>query len=70
MGRSLLGAPSRQELIVLGLIVRGYSNKEVAADLGVSEQTAKAHASSLMRKLGASNRAELAALAVRRHFVD
>jgi len=66
----LVGTPSRQELKVLALIVRGYSNKEVAAGIGVSEQTAKAHASSLMRKLGACNRAELAALAVRRGLVE
>ena len=38
----------------------GNTNKEIALKLGISEQTAKNHATNLMNKLGVRNRAQAA----------
>ncbi|MCM6764537.1 helix-turn-helix transcriptional regulator, partial [Rathayibacter sp. ZW T2_19] len=54
---------SAREREVLHLITLGASNHRIADDLGISENTAKFHVSNLLRKAGARNRAELAALA-------
>jgi DNA-binding NarL/FixJ family response regulator len=48
---------------VLRLLARGRTNKDIARQLGLSESTAKFHVASLLRTLGAENRAEAAALA-------
>jgi DNA-binding NarL/FixJ family response regulator len=58
-----------REREVLRLVVAGLPNKQIAATLGITERTAKFHLSSLMRKLGASSRAQVAALAVQRNLV-
>lgn len=49
---------------MLSGVVRGLSNDEIGDELGVSEETVKKQVSSLLRKSGAVNRAELAAKAV------
>ena len=43
---------------VLGLMARGLANKQIAAQLGISEHTVKFHLSSIYTKLGASSRTE------------
>jgi DNA-binding NarL/FixJ family response regulator len=58
-----------REREVLRLVVEGMPNKQIAAALGFSERTAKFHLSSLMRKLGASSRAQVAVIAVQRRLV-
>jgi DNA-binding CsgD family transcriptional regulator len=55
-------ALSPREREVLHLVAAGARNRTIAADLGISENTAKFHVSNLLRKVGAANRAELAAL--------
>jgi NarL family two-component system response regulator LiaR len=55
---------------VLALMVQGLSNAEIAARLRVSLSTARFHVSSILRKLGAANRAEAAAIAIKYHLVD
>jgi DNA-binding NarL/FixJ family response regulator len=57
--------PTTQELAVLTCLVRGLSNDEIGDELSVSEETVKKQVSSLLRKSGAVNRAELAAKAVK-----
>ena len=54
-----------RELDVLRLVVRGMRNKEIAAELGISENTAKFHLRNILDKLHAQNRAEVVALAMR-----
>ena len=44
---------------VLGLVARGFSNKEIAQDLFLSEGTVKAHVSHIMAKLGVDRRTDL-----------
>jgi two-component system, NarL family, response regulator LiaR len=53
-----------REREVLGLMVKGMTNPEIADQLVVSRATAKAHVSNVLAKLGASNRAEAVALAL------
>jgi DNA-binding NarL/FixJ family response regulator len=56
---------TERELEVLGLVTAGLRNKEIAARLGISENTAKFHLRNILEKLHASSRTELAARAVR-----
>ena len=63
-------ALTRRELEVLQLIARGRQNKEIAADLAISQRTVKFHVSSIMSKLGAGNRTEVVALAAHQGLID
>ncbi len=55
---------TRRELEVLALLVKGFSNPEIAERLVVSRATVKVHISSILSKLGVSKRAEAIALAI------
>lgn len=52
-----------QQFRVLNMIAEGLLNKQIAFELGVSEATVKAHMTAIMRKLGVSNRTQVALLA-------
>ena len=56
---------TKRELEVLGLVTEGLRNRQIAAAMGISENTVKFHLKNLAEKFHASNRAELAARAVR-----
>ena len=58
-----------REREVLVLIAQGATNKEIAAKLVVSENTARNHVSHILSKLGFSRRSEAAAYAVRKGLV-
>lgn len=58
-----------RELDVLGYLVRGASNKEIANELGLKVVTVKLHVSGICRKLNAQNRTQ-AALIARDHGVE
>jgi DNA-binding CsgD family transcriptional regulator len=60
----ILGLTPR-EAEVLNLLARGYTNREIAAALVISVKTASVHVSHILRKLGAPNRLEAAAIAHR-----
>lgn len=55
-------ALSAQEQRVVGLVVEGKTNKEIAAALGLSDKTVKNYLSNAFAKLGISRRAQAAAL--------
>jgi predicted ATPase/DNA-binding CsgD family transcriptional regulator len=57
---------SPREREVLALVVAGRSNKEIAEALFVSPFTVKSHVASLLTKLDAENRAQLAVIAMQR----
>jgi len=57
-----------RETEVLLLIARGYSNKEIAAALQVSEKTVKTHVSNILQKLHLSDRTQAALYAVRQRI--
>jgi DNA-binding CsgD family transcriptional regulator len=54
---------SARELSVLDLVVTGARNRAIATSLSISESTVKFHVARLLRKLGASTRAEIVAIA-------
>lgn len=58
-----------REVEVLRLVTAGLRNKEIAARLGISENTAKFHLRNILDKLHAESRAEVAARAVREGLV-
>jgi DNA-binding NarL/FixJ family response regulator len=68
-GRPIYEALTERELEVLALLAQGMPNKEIAAHLIISERTAKFHVSSIMGKLGATNRTEAVALAAQRGLI-
>ena len=59
-----------REREVLTLLAQGFPNKEIAAHLVISQRTVKVHVSSIMGKLGATNRTEAVALAAQQGLVD
>jgi DNA-binding NarL/FixJ family response regulator len=58
---------SQQE--ILRLIADGLSNKEIAKEIHLSENTVKSHIQEILRKLGARNRVQAAVQAARERWV-
>jgi len=56
-------ALSASQVSILRLISRGHSNREIAAEVHLSENTVKTHVQEIFRKLGVRNRVEAAILA-------
>jgi DNA-binding NarL/FixJ family response regulator len=59
-----------RELDVLRLVAAGKPNKQIAAELAISERTARTHVSRILRKLGLSSRTQAALWAVREGLVE
>ena len=62
-GGSMLSARERE---VLRLVADGLPTKQISVSLSISERTVKFHVNSILRKLGADNRAQAVALAAQR----
>lgn len=60
---------SSREKGVIRLICDGCTNKEIAVQLGLSEQTIKAHLNRIFKKLKVTNRAQLVAMCARRDLL-
>jgi RNA polymerase sigma factor (sigma-70 family) len=61
--RARFDALSPREREVMALVTAGLMNKQVAAEIGVSEITVKVHRHNVMQKLGAKSLAELVRIA-------
>jgi two-component system, NarL family, nitrate/nitrite response regulator NarL len=61
---------TQRELQVVGKIVEGYSNGEIAKEFGVTERTIKHHLTCVFDKTGASSRLELALFAVHHSLAE
>ena len=61
---------TQREQEVLALLVQGLGNDEIASQMAISLATTKRHVSSCISKLGATNRAQAAALAVKHDLVQ
>jgi DNA-binding NarL/FixJ family response regulator len=59
-----------RELEILRLLGAGKSNKEIAAELQISERTARTHVSNILGKLDLTSRTQAALWAVRQGLVD
>lgn len=62
--RAATNALSQRELEVLRLVAEGRANKQIGADLGLSENTVKTHLTRIMGKLNVHDRTSLAMRAV------
>jgi two-component system, NarL family, response regulator DevR len=74
--RDRSGAPARaeqdltgQQMAILGLMSRGCSNRAIAEQLHLSENTIKGYTSEILHRLGVKNRVEAAAVASQRGWV-
>ena len=63
-------ALTEQELRVLALVAEGKTNREIAETLYLGEGTVRNYVSSILAKLGLSNRAEAAAYAVQHNLTE
>jgi FixJ family two-component response regulator len=61
--RERLELLTRREREVLPLVVSGWLNKQIAAEIGTTEATIKVHRSQLMKKMGANSVPELVRMA-------
>jgi DNA-binding NarL/FixJ family response regulator len=60
---------SAREVEILDHIARGYSNKEIAQALSISDQTVKNHITSVLRKLAVNDRTQAVIYALRHNWI-
>jgi two-component system, NarL family, response regulator DegU len=58
-----------REMEILKYIGQGFLNKQIAVELGISEQTIKNHVTSILRKLNANARTEAVVLALKQGLI-
>jgi DNA-binding NarL/FixJ family response regulator len=61
---------SKREKEILQMVANGSTTKEVARDLGISPHTVKTHLERIFEKLGANDRAQAVAIAIRTGLVE
>jgi two-component system NarL family response regulator len=61
---------SKREVEVLKLVADGKSNKRIALNLDISEDTVKAHVKNILTKLMANDRTHAAVLALQRGIIE
>ncbi len=59
-----------REREILNYIAQGYLNKQIAAELDISEQTIKNHVTSILRKLNANVRTEAVVVAIKQGLIS
>jgi DNA-binding NarL/FixJ family response regulator len=64
-----VSALSKRERQILQMVANGKTTKEVARDLGISPHTVKTHLERIFEKLGANDRAQAVAMAIRMGLV-
>jgi DNA-binding NarL/FixJ family response regulator len=69
-GGETAGRLTAREREILRLLGAGKANKQIAAELSISERTARTHVSNILGKLGLSSRTQAALWAVRAGFVN
>ncbi|MDK8641945.1 response regulator transcription factor [Niallia taxi] len=59
---------TEKELFILKAAAKGYRNKDIAFDIGISERTVKAHLTNIFNKMGVNSRTEAVAVAIERGY--
>ena len=67
---TLIAPLTTRETEVLNYVAQGYSNKQIAAKLDISEQTIKNHVASIMIKLNANARTQVVVIAVQQGLIS
>lgn len=62
-------ALTAREIEVLHLVAKGKRNKEIAGELGISDETVQGHVKNILSKLSVHDRTEAVAVAIRRGIV-
>ena len=62
-------ALTARELSILGALARGWENKRIANEMGISTETVKSHLTRIFEKIDAGNRTEAFQIALRRGLV-
>jgi len=61
---------SLREIDVLRLVASGNSNKEIAHQLSITEETVKNHVTHILAKLGANDRTHAVTIGIKRGFIE
>ena len=61
---------TKRETEILRYISEGYLNKQIAAEIDISEQTIKNHVTSILRKLNANARTEAVVIGIKRGIIS
>jgi DNA-binding NarL/FixJ family response regulator len=67
--QNLFAPLTQRESEILNLVARGLTNKQIGYLLGISEQTVKNHLTSLLRKIGASDRTQAVVYALKHGWI-
>ncbi|MFH1926363.1 MAG: response regulator transcription factor [Chloroflexota bacterium] len=67
---SFISPLTPREMEILNHIAKGYLNKQIAAQLDISEQTIKNHVTSILRKLNANARTEAVVVAIKQGLIS
>ena len=67
--QTFISPTTPRETEILKFIAQGYLNKQIAAELGISEQTIKNHVTSILRKLNANARTEAVVVAIKQGLI-
>jgi len=68
--QAIISPITPRETEILTYIAQGYLNKQIAAELGISEQTIKNHVTSILRKLNANARTEAVVVAIKKGLIS
>jgi len=60
---------SNRQSEVLQALGHGYTNRDIALQLGISSRSVEVHVNTLLAKIGAANRTEAVAIALRKHLL-
>lgn len=61
---------TKKEIQIVKLVSEGYTNKEIANTLNLSESTIKIHVTNILRKLHLKNRSQITRYAISQHWVE
>jgi two-component system nitrate/nitrite response regulator NarL len=61
---------TQRELQVLALLVKGYSNRQIAPRVALSEHGVKRHVANILAKLNCANRVQAAAFALKQGILE